>query len=76
MEVLMKGETKEERFKRIAEKRVQRVLDSLRSLSQCSNKRMYNWYEEQLKKIWNAIERALKSCRESFEESEPDEFRF
>lgn len=76
MEVLMKGETKEERFKRIAEKRVQRVLDSLRSLSQCSNKRMYNWNKEQLKKIWNAIEGALKSCRESFEESEPEEFRF
>lgn len=72
----MKGETKEERFKRITEKRVQRVLDSLRSLSQCSNKRMYNWNEEQLKKIWNAIERALKSCKEKFEESEPEEFRF
>ena len=76
MGVSMKGETKEERFKRIAEKRVQRVLDSLRSLSQCSNKRMYNWNEEQLKKIWDAIEIALKSCRESFEKSEPDEFRF
>lgn len=75
MEVLMKGETKEERFKRIAERRVQRVLDSLRSLSQCSNKRMYNWNEEQLKKIWDVIERALKSCRESFEESETEEFR-
>lgn len=72
----MKGETKEERFKRIAEKRVQRVLDSLRSLSQCANKRMYSWNEEQLKEIWDAIERSLKSCREKFEESEPEEFRF
>ena len=72
----MKGETKEDRFKRIAEKRVQRVLDSLRSLSQCSNKRMYNWNEGQLKKMWNAIEKALKSCREKFEQSEPEEFRF
>ena len=76
MEVHMKGETKEERFKRIAEKRVQRVLDSLRSLSQCSNKRMYDWNEGQLKKIWNAIEKSLKSCKEKFEESEPEEFRF
>ena len=72
----MKGETKEERFERIAEKRVQRVLDSIRSLSQCSNKRMYNWNEGQLKKIWNAIEKAIKSCTEKFEESEPEEFRF
>ena len=74
-EVLMKGETKEDRFKRVAEKRVQRVLDSLRSLSQCSNKRMYQWDDQQLKKIWQAIESALESCKASFEESEPEEFR-
>lgn len=71
----MKGETKEARFKRIAERRVQRVLDSLRSLSQCSNKRMYNWNNEQLKKIWDAIDHAVKSCKESFENAEPEDFR-
>ena len=47
---------KELRFKRIAEKRLQRVLDSIRSLSQCSNKRMYKWEDGQLVKIWNAID--------------------
>jgi len=47
----MKGETKEERFKRVAEKRVQRVLDSIRSLSKYSNKRMYEWNDRQLKKM-------------------------
>ena len=71
----MKGETKEGRFKRIAEKRVQRVLDSLKSLSQCSNKRMYQWNDEQLKKIWNAIDKELKTCKANFENSEPQEFR-
>ena len=71
----MKGEAKEDRFKRIAERRVQRIIDSLRSFSQCSNKRMYNCNEEQLKKIWEAIERALELCKESFEKSEPEEFK-
>lgn len=71
----MKGETKEQRFKRIAEKRVQRVLDSLRSLSQTSNKRMYQWNDQQMKKIWAVIDEELKRCRASFEESEPEEFR-
>jgi len=71
----MKDETKETRFKRIVEKRVQRVIDSLRSLSQCSNKRMYNWNNEQLKKIWNAVDSAVKSCKESFEKAEPEEFK-
>ena len=72
----MRGETKEDRFKRVAEKRIQRVLDSIRSLTHCSNKRMYNWNDEQLKKIWVAIDKELKTCIASFENSEPDEFRF
>jgi hypothetical protein len=71
----MKGETKEQRFKRIAEKRVQRVLDSLRSLSQTSNKRMYKWSDEQMAKIWAAIDMELKACKANFEDNEPDEFR-
>jgi len=71
----MKGENKEQRFKRVAERRVRRVLDSLRSLSQCSNKRMYNWNEEQLKKIWDAINNALESCQKNFKNAEPEEFQ-
>ncbi len=71
----MRSETKEERFKRVIEKRVQRVLDSLRSLSQCSNKRMYIWNDHQLKKIWAAIDKELKTCKTSFEKSKQERFR-
>ena len=71
----MKGETKEERFKRVVQKRVQNVLDSLRRLSQCSNKRMYAWNDEQLKKIWAAIDKELKGCKAGFENVEPEEFK-
>ena len=71
----MRGETKEQRFKRIAEKRVQRVLDSVRSLSHCSNKRMYEWKDKQLKKIWIAIDKEMTKCKASFENARPEEFR-
>ena len=71
----MKGETKEERFKRVVQKRVQNVLDGLRRLSQCSNKRMYQWDDEQLKKIWMAIDKELTTCKSSFKNAEPEEFR-
>jgi len=71
----MRGETKEERFTRVVQKRVQNVLDSLRRLSQCSNKRMYRWDDEQLKRIWTAIDKELKICKASFENTEPEEFR-
>jgi hypothetical protein len=71
----MKGETKEQRFKRVAERRARRVLDSFRSLSQCSNKRMYNWDEKQLRKMWDAINYAFKTCQDSYKIAEPEEFR-
>jgi len=71
----MRGETKEARFKRVAEKRVQRVLDSLRGLSQCANKRMYEWDEGQLGKIWTAIDNELDKCKTSFKEAVPEDFR-
>ena len=70
----MRGETKEKRFKRVAEKRVQRVLDSFRSLSSCSNKRMYEWNDDQLKKVFDAIDKELVKCKESFENAKPEEF--
>ena len=71
----MKGETKEQRFRRIAEKRVQRVLDSIRSFKQCSNKRMYGWNENQLQKIWSAIDKELANCRAGFENAKPEDFK-
>ncbi|MFC1862841.1 hypothetical protein ACFL1Z_02680 [Thermodesulfobacteriota bacterium] len=71
----MKGETKKLRFKRIAEKRVQRVLDSIRSLSQCSNKRMYKWEDSQLDRIWTTIDSELKKCKLNFNDAEPEVFR-
>jgi hypothetical protein len=76
MEDPMKGESKEDRFRRIAQRRVQRVLDSIRSLSQCSNRRMYNWNSRQLEKIWSFIDKELKICKSKFESSEPEEFNF
>ena len=71
----MRGETKQARFKRVAEKRVQRVLDSLRGLSQCSNKRMYEWDDGQLKKIWHAVEQELERAKSRFDNARPEEFR-
>ena len=66
---------KEERFQRVAERRVQKVLDHLRKLSQCSNRRMYKWNDEQLAKIWTAIDQELAACKASFENAEPKEFK-
>jgi len=71
----MRGEDKQQRFTRVVEKRVQNVLDSVKRLSQCSNRRMYEWNDEQLTKIWNAIDTELQDCKESYKTTEPKEFK-
>lgn len=71
----MRGESKEERFERIVQKRVQNVLDGLQRLSQCSNKRIYQWNDQQLKKIWAAVDHDLMNCKESFKNAEKKEFK-
>lgn len=71
----MRGENKQQRFTRVAEKRVQNVLDSIRRLSQCSNPRMYEWNEDQLNRIWSAIETEYQNCQASYKNGKPDIFK-
>ncbi len=71
----MKGENKKERFKRVAEKRIQNILKGLKSLSQCANTRIYEWDNEQLKRIWKAIDQELAACRESFDNPDAGVFK-
>jgi len=69
-------ETKEERFARVAGKRVNRVLEALRVLSKCSNRRSYQWNDDQLKKMWSAIEIEYRACKDSFGERKRKDFHF
>jgi hypothetical protein len=68
-------ESRDQRFKRVAEKRVQNILKGIRSLSQCANSRIYAWDEKQLKKIWDAIEGEITLCKESFDDPEAGVFK-
>ena len=58
---------KAEAFRRIAEKRTERVLQSLRLLGQCSNRRIYEYNDEQAAKIFREIRSALRRAEQSFE---------
>ena len=71
----MERENKQQRFKRVAEKRVQTILKGLKSLSQCANTKIYEWDNEQLKRIWKAIDQELAACRESFDNPDAGVFR-
>jgi hypothetical protein len=66
--MIMARETKKDRFRRVAEKRVQNILNAVRSLSGLSNKKVYEWEAGQLEKIWKAIEQEIANCKKSFKE--------
>lgn len=64
------GERKKtERFVKIAEKRTERVLDSLRLLGQCSNRRSYRYSDDQINKIFREIRRCIRQTEEKFRET-------
>ena len=61
-----KGETKSERFRRIAIKRTRRVLNDLRLLGNCSNTNNYEYTETEINKIFTAVEKEFKRVRSLF----------
>ena len=59
-------EQKTERFHRVAERRVNSVLNALRLLSQCSNRRIYEYTDDDVRQMFRQLERELKSAKQSF----------
>ena len=62
-------ETRKERFKRIASKRTNEVLDKIRILGNCANKSSYDYTDEEVNKIFFEIDKQLKLIKARFEYS-------
>jgi len=60
------SETKDARFKRIASARTSRILDDLRLLGNCANTSHYCYTENEVGKIFAAIEKELKRTKSLF----------
>ena len=71
----MTKETKNERFKRIAGKRTNDVLDKIRLLGNCSNKNTYEYSKEEVSKIFNEIEKNLKIAKLKYLPGEKQRFQ-
>jgi hypothetical protein len=65
-----------ERFIRIAENRVNRILDALDSLGNCSNRRNYDYSDTDVKKIFSEIEKKLQETRSKFQATAEERKRF
>ena len=69
------NESPEERFKRIATLRTNAVLDRLRILGNLSNRQMYSYSEEDITKIFSAINKQLKEVRAKFNSNKEKKFK-
>lgn len=67
--MIPKNETKEERFRRVAEARVNKILRMLDLLGNCSSPINYRHSPYQVDQIFNALQTALNATRKKFEES-------
>ncbi len=67
---------KEERFKRIASRRVQEILHKLRLLGNCANQGNYNYSEEQVRKIFSAIDDEWRKVKSDFNKGKSKDKEF
>lgn len=70
------NETKRERFVRIAEARTNKILEMMRLLGNCASKANYDYTEEDIRKIFGALEREMKNTKNKFLGMEDKEERF
>jgi len=69
------NETPEQRFKRIAEIRTNAVLDRIRILGNLYNRQMYSYTEEDIDKIFSAINSQIREVRAKFSSKKRDRFK-
>ncbi len=64
--MIVKQETRHERFKRIAGKRTNDVLEKVRILGNCSNRSSYEYSKDEINKIFSEIDRQIKLTKAKF----------
>lgn len=62
----MATESKRDRFVRLAEARTNKILEMMRLLGNCSSKSNYDYTDEDVRKIFGALEKELKNTKNRF----------
>ena len=69
-------ETPHDKFRRLAESRVNRALNDIRLIGNLSNKNNYDYTSEEVDKIFRALDSELKQVRARFLEGARRESEF
>ena len=77
---MSKKSLRRERFENVAARRTQKILDLLDILGNCSNKSNYEYTDEDIRKMFLAIENKIKNIKASFgnaiNKEEKNKFKF
>lgn len=68
-------ESKQQRFRRLATQRTNAVLHRLQVLGHCANPQLYDYSEEDVRKIFRAIDSEVKAIKAKFSNSSRSEFQ-
>lgn len=68
-------ESRRERFKRIATKRTNDILEKIRILGNCSNKSSYEYTDEEVNRIFSEIDKQLKTIKARFLAGKRERFK-
>lgn len=72
---MSRSESKHEAFRRLATRRTSGVLEKLRILSHCANPWQYEYTEEDVRKIFRAIDAELRAVKAKFRNSSRSNFQ-
>lgn len=61
-----KNETPNDKFKRVASARTQKIIDMIELLGNCSNQYVYEYSQDEVEKIFSAIETELKIAKDKY----------
>jgi hypothetical protein len=64
-------ETDREKFVRLANARVNKAISAIRIIGNLSNKSNYSYNEDDVEKIFRALQEELKTCRRRFSSEKP-----
>lgn len=67
-------ESKRDAFVRLAERRTNATIERIRVLANCANPYAYEYGDEDVKRIFGAIERELKLAKVKFQGGRRDRF--
>lgn len=68
-------ESRQEKFKRLAQRRTNEILYRLKVLGNLANKSSYNYNSEDIRKIFRAIEEQTRLIKSKFKVEKEQEFK-